>query len=285
MGWFVDAAVTAGLVLVAGGAGALIVNNREAARAGAASRAKERQSPARVLQDAVNQAVGSSNEARNAPDGWIDPLLYDHEKATHSPIVRRSLFASAFKRSTDIILSLMLITFTAPLIIAVSILIKLDSPGPIFYQQDRVGREGKVFRILKFRTMRTDAEHDGPKWASKGDSRITKIGNFLRKSRIDEIPQAVNILRGEMSFVGPRPERPEFTRQLAEEIPNFEARTLVKPGLTGWAQVNLPYAASVNDTRMKLAYDLYYIEKQSPWLDMLIVLKTFRVALFSDSAH
>ncbi|WP_158548839.1 sugar transferase [Parvularcula marina] len=287
---WLDAFVTVVLFLAAIAAGAMIVNHRLAAQsdsgAGSSVGEKSTQSPALVLQDTVSKAVsGQTGAADSAPEGWIDPLLYDREKTMKTPLVRKAFFSRFLKRSMDVLLSLMLIIFTAPLIIAVAILIKMDSRGPVFYQQARMGRDGKVFRILKFRTMRTNAEENGPRWAEKGDNRITKIGSFLRRSRIDEIPQAINILRGDMSFVGPRPERPEFSEKLAAEIPNFEARTLVKPGLTGWAQVNLPYAASVSDTRMKLAYDLYYIEKQSAWLDFLIVLKTFRVALFSDSAH
>jgi sugar transferase (PEP-CTERM system associated) len=168
-----------------------------------------------------------------------------------------------------------------PVALATAVLIKLDSPGPVFYSQERVGRAGRPFRVYKFRSMRTDAERDGPVWAGRdGDERVTRVGRVIRKIRVDEIPQFWNILRGDMNFVGPRPERPHFVRQLAEEIPFYEQRHLIPPGLTGWAQIKYPYGASVEDARQKLQYDLYYIKNQSLVLDAVILFETVKTILF-----
>ncbi len=168
-----------------------------------------------------------------------------------------------------------------PIAIITAILIKLDSRGPIFYMQERVGKGGKPFRVIKFRSMKTDAEADGkPIWAVTNDDRTTRVGKVIRKLRIDEIPQFWNILKGEMSFVGPRPERPHFVDQLAKEIPYYEHRHLVAPGLTGWAQIKYPYGASVADAIQKLQYDLYYIKNQSLTLDLVIVFDTVKTVLF-----
>jgi sugar transferase (PEP-CTERM system associated) len=167
-----------------------------------------------------------------------------------------------------------------PIAIATAILIKLDSRGPIFYKQERVGKNGAPFKVMKFRSMRTDAEKAGPVWASQDDDRTTRVGKIIRKLRIDEIPQFWNILRGEMDFVGPRPERPHFVSQLAEEIPYYEQRHLIAPGLTGWAQIKYPYGASIEDARQKLQYDLYYIKNQSLMLDVTIMFETIKIILF-----
>jgi sugar transferase (PEP-CTERM system associated) len=167
-----------------------------------------------------------------------------------------------------------------PVAIVTGILIKLDSRGPIFYQQERVGKNGGAFTVLKFRSMRTDAEKAGPVWASADDDRTTRVGRVIRKLRIDEIPQFWNIMRGEMDFVGPRPERPHFVSQLAEEIPYYEQRHLIAPGLTGWAQIKYPYGASIEDARQKLQYDLYYIKNQSLMLDAIILFETIKIILF-----
>lgn len=167
-----------------------------------------------------------------------------------------------------------------PLAIATAILIKLDSRGPVFYKQERVGKNGSVITVLKFRSMRTDAEKAGPVWASADDDRTTRVGRIIRKLRIDEIPQFWNIVRGEMDFVGPRPERPHFVSQLAEEIPYYEQRHLIAPGLTGWAQIKYPYGASIEDARQKLQYDLYYIKNQSLMLDAIILFETIKIILF-----
>jgi sugar transferase (PEP-CTERM system associated) len=172
-----------------------------------------------------------------------------------------------------------------PIALVTALLIKLDSRGPILYSQERVGKNGRAFRVYKFRSMRTDAEKDGPVWASKsGDARTTRVGRVIRKIRVDEIPQFWNILRGDMNFVGPRPERPHFVRQLAEEIPFYDQRHLIAPGLTGWAQIKYPYGASIEDARQKLQYDLYYIKNQSLVLDAVIMFETVKTILFGRGA-
>jgi len=178
------------------------------------------------------------------------------------------------KRLMDAGIGLAGLVLTAPLMLLVAIFIRLESPGPVFYSQVRVGLHNKPFRIYKLRTMRQDAEKDGAKWAAKKDSRVTRVGTILRKTRIDEIPQFYNILRGDMSFIGPRPERPEFTKELAAEIPFYEKRHMVKPGLTGWAQIKYRYGASVDDARVKLRYDLYYVKHASLELDLHIIFRT-----------
>jgi lipopolysaccharide/colanic/teichoic acid biosynthesis glycosyltransferase len=163
--------------------------------------------------------------------------------------------------------------------------IKLDGLGPVLYRQERVGLNGRLFTLYKFRSMRTDAEATGPVWAAQRDSRVTRIGAIMRRTRIDELPQLFNILGGEMSFIGPRPERPHFVEKLAGVIPMYRERNRVKPGLTGWAQVNYPYGASVEDARMKLSYDLYYVKQCSLILDVLILFSTVRVILFQEGAR
>lgn len=188
--------------------------------------------------------------------------------------------ATKVKRFFDILFSLGLIAFLAPLLVLTAVAIKLDSRGPVLYRQRRVGFGGREFEVYKFRSMVTDSEPDGPQYAAVNDARITRVGHIIRKFRIDEIPQTINVLKGDMSFVGPRPERPEFVRDLEQEIPLYHCRHLVKPGITGWAQVKYEYAASVEGARNKLRYDLYYIRHFSPALDLLIVLMTVRVALF-----
>ncbi|HEV7744046.1 MAG TPA: TIGR03013 family XrtA/PEP-CTERM system glycosyltransferase [Pyrinomonadaceae bacterium] len=167
-----------------------------------------------------------------------------------------------------------------PIAIVTAILIKLDSRGPILYKQERVSKNGGSFTVMKFRSMRTDAEKAGPVWASEHDDRTTRVGKIIRKLRIDEIPQFWNIIRGDMDFVGPRPERPHFVSQLAEEIPYYEQRHLIAPGLTGWAQIKYPYGASIEDARQKLQYDLYYIKNQSLMLDAIILFETIKIILF-----
>ena len=170
--------------------------------------------------------------------------------------------------------------FSLPIAIVTAMLIKLDSRGPILYQQERVGKNGGAFTVMKFRSMRTDAEKAGPVWAAEDDDRTTRVGKIIRKLRIDEIPQFWNILRGDMDFVGPRPERPHFVSQLAEEIPFYQQRHLIAPGLTGWAQIKYPYGASIEDARQKLQYDLYYIKNQSLMLDAIILFETVKIILF-----
>ena len=192
---------------------------------------------------------------------------------------------AAIQRFTDIALSLLLLVFTLPLMLTTAVLVLLDSPGPVLYRQERVGLNGRVFTLFKFRSMRTDAEARGPVWAAQCDPRVTRVGAIIRLVRIDELPQLINVLRGQMSFIGPRPERPHFVAQLERALPLYRARTLVKPGLTGWAQVNYPYGASVEDARAKLSYDLYYVKHRGVLLDLLILLATVRVVLFRHGAR
>ncbi len=185
-----------------------------------------------------------------------------------------NLISRRIKRALDIFASISALVISFPLMILCGILIKCTSLGPVFYTQTRVGFEGKPFTIVKLRTMRHNAERSGAQWAVNNDPRVTFVGKILRKTRLDEIPQCWNVLKGEMSFVGPRPERPEFTKQLAEQIPHYELRHLVKPGITGWAQVIFPYGASVDDAAKKLQYELFYIKNQSFMLDLNILLRT-----------
>ena len=190
------------------------------------------------------------------------------------------------KRLFDLAIAIALILLTLPLMLVVAVLIKCESRGPVLYRQERVGRCGRVFVLLKFRSMRQDAEAGGaPVWAAKGDSRITRVGRFIRYTRIDELPQLWNVLRGEMSLVGPRPERPYFVERLAAAIPLYAERHFVKPGITGWAQVNAPYGASFEDAREKLRYDLYYIKNRSLFFDLRILISTLRVVLFQEGAR
>jgi sugar transferase (PEP-CTERM system associated) len=167
-----------------------------------------------------------------------------------------------------------------PIVLVTAVLIKIDSRGPVLYKQERVGKNGRLFTVMKFRSMRTDAEKDGPVWASNGDNRMTRVGRVIRKIRVDEIPQFWNILRGDMNFVGPRPERPHFVSQLADEISYYEQRHLIAPGLTGWAQIKYAYGASIEDAKKKLEYDLYYIKHQSLMLDATIMFETIKTILF-----
>jgi exopolysaccharide biosynthesis polyprenyl glycosylphosphotransferase len=183
------------------------------------------------------------------------------------------------KRVTDILISFLGLIAVSPALLLAAIAIKLESRGPVFYSQIRSGLHNRPFKIWKLRSMRIDAEKDGPKWAAARDNRITRVGNLLRRTRLDEVPQFWNILRGEMSLVGPRPERPEFVEKLATEIPYYQQRHLVKPGLTGWAQINYPYGATTGDALCKLRYDLYYIKHASIGLDLQIALRTIGVAM------
>ena len=224
--------------------------------------------------------LGLLEPSVSSGSGAVDPgalSAQDYEVAARR-IAAPSL--NRIKRGLDIVLSSGLVLCLAPLLVLTAAAIKLDSPGPVLYRQRRVGYGGREFEVFKFRSMIECAEANGPQYAALNDARITRVGRFIRKFRIDEIPQAINVLRGEMSFVGPRPERPEFVRELEAEIPDYHCRHLVKPGITGWAQVKYEYAASVEGARNKLRYDLYYIRHFSPLLDLKIVLMTVRVALF-----
>jgi len=184
------------------------------------------------------------------------------------------------KRLLDLFFAMLIGIFAAPVIILAAIIVKLESKGPVFFIQERIGEGNRKFNIVKFRSMTTDAEKDGPQWASKNDNRVTKFGKIMRATRIDELPQLWNVLRGEMSFVGPRPEREFFIQQLEKEIPYYNLRHTVKPGLTGWAQVMYPYGASVEDAYRKLQYDLYYIKHHSIPFDVKVLLKTVTIVIF-----
>jgi sugar transferase (PEP-CTERM system associated) len=193
--------------------------------------------------------------------------------------------SSAVKRLFDIAASSLLLVLSAPVIAIFALLVKLDSKGPAFYRQTRVGLFGQPFDVIKLRSMRTDAEVGGAQFAQENDPRVTRLGRFIRKVRIDELPQTWSVLIGEMSFVGPRPERPQFVSELEEQLPYYAERHMVKPGITGWAQINYPYGASLDDSRHKLEFDLYYAKNYTPFLDLLILLQTLRVVLWSEGAR
>lgn len=194
--------------------------------------------------------------------------------------ILRSQMKNKIKRVFDIIMAIIIGIMTLPVMAIAAIIVRLESPGPIIYSQARVGEKGKEFNVYKFRSMRNDAEKDGAKWAQENDPRVTKFGHFMRKTRIDELPQLVNVLKGEMSFIGPRPERRVFINELEKEIPYYNLRHMVKPGLTGWAQVMYPYGASVEDAKRKLEYDLYYIKNYTLSLDVIILFMTLKTVLF-----
>ncbi|SFS33759.1 sugar transferase [Marininema halotolerans] len=186
------------------------------------------------------------------------------------------------KRGLEIAFSIGLLLFTLPALVLTAIAIKIESKGPIFYKQERVGLNGRRFHIVKLRSMRTDAEKNGPQWAAKDDPRVTRVGRFIRKTRIDEVPQIINVLQGDMSLIGPRPERHVFTEKFSEEIPGFKQRLLVKPGLTGWAQVNGGYDATPEE---KFSLDMFYIQRQSLALDLKILYRTVWVVLTGSGAR
>jgi sugar transferase (PEP-CTERM system associated) len=195
----------------------------------------------------------------------------------------QSPMRAAVKRAFDLLTSSILLILASPVMLLTMLAIRLDSPGPVIYKQERVGRGGRTFMCLKFRSMRTDAEKDGvARWAVKNDTRITRIGAFIRKTRIDELPQLFSVLRGEMSMVGPRPERPSFVAQLREQIPFYDVRHSIKPGVTGWAQVRYSYGATLDDARRKHQFDLYYVKNNSLWLDFLVLIETVSVVLFRE---
>jgi len=199
---------------------------------------------------------------------------------------RRNSLSRGVKRAIDIAASLGILIFTLPVTATAALAIWLAGDGPIFYRQKRVGLGGRTFTLLKFRSMRVDAEADGvARWCESGDERVTTIGAFLRRSRIDEVPQLINVLRGEMSVVGPRPERPVLVEQLEKRIPLYGYRHLVPPGITGWAQINYPYGASFEDAVEKTCYDFYYIKNGSIVLDLIILLQTIRVVLMAEGSR
>ena len=210
---------------------------------------------------------------------YVPLELVSHEWLLNASGEPHLLYIKKVKRLFDILASAAGLLLSAPLLALAALAVKATSPGPIFYRQQRSGRFGRVFRMLKLRTMRVDAEKDGVQWSGKADPRVTFAGRFLRRYRIDEIPQLWHVLSGDMSFVGPRPERPEFIAELARQVPFYEERLMVQPGLTGWAQVSYPYGASALDARRKLEYDLYYMKHMSVFLDVFIILDTVRIVL------
>lgn len=216
---------------------------------------------------------------RKVPVDYLNPEWFVTQKGFH---LLNNPLGLRIKRLVDLFLALFILLVTWPLMLITFILVKLESPGPAIYSQIRAGQGGRQFRIHKFRSMHINAESGGAQWAQKNDSRVTRVGRFIRLTRLDELPQLINIIRGEMSFIGPRPERPEFNAQLEAEIPFFQLRLLVRPGLTGWAQVCYPYGASTEDSREKLKYDLYYIKNQSLLFDFQIVLRTIKVVFFGQ---
>jgi sugar transferase (PEP-CTERM system associated) len=252
-----------------------------------------------------------------APDGWrgtlpIDDLLHIkltscdvidspsfYEKMTGRILVEEirpssiifthgflsSPIQDAFKRGFDILFALVGFVVTLPIMVITAIVIRLESPGPIFYVQKRVGQDGKDFKLIKFRSMRTDAEKFGPQWAMENDPRVTRVGRVIRKLRIDELPQFLNVLKNDMSFVGPRPERRYFVDQLEKVIPFYALRLHAKPGITGWAQVNYRYGDTIEDAREKLKYELFYMKHRSLWMDLVIIFKTIKVAIKARGAQ
>jgi lipopolysaccharide/colanic/teichoic acid biosynthesis glycosyltransferase len=216
---------------------------------------------------------------------FADPHWLHGSHPARARAIPQQMLADTARRGRDVALSLLLLLLALPVLLIVAGLIKLESPGPVLYRQERVGLRGRSFSLWKLRSMRIDAEASGACWAAQRDPRVTRIGAFIRAHRIDELPQLVNILRDEMSLIGPRPERPIFVDQLIREIPDFAARTRVLPGLTGWAQVNFPYGASVEDARIKLDHDLYYIRNRSLLLDLRILLRTVAVVLRRTGAR
>ncbi|HCX33719.1 MAG TPA: sugar transferase [Rhodocyclaceae bacterium] len=199
---------------------------------------------------------------------------------------RQGVLRNLVKRGFDLLAALALLTVAIPVMAITALAIVFESGFPVFYRQERVGQRGRIFEVIKFRSMRNDAEADGkPRWAGSDDDRITRVGRVIRRTRIDELPQIFNVLAGDMSFVGPRPERPFFVNMLCEQVPFYNTRHSVKPGITGWAQVRYKYGASVDDAIEKLQYDLYYVKNHTLFLDLVILLRTVRVVLSGEGAH
>ena len=230
-------------------------------------------------------APGRRERTRRRPAECVSLAALDPDAIERAAQRLHTPGKAAVKRTMDIAASLAVIILCAPLLALVALAISLESPGPVFYRQRRVGLMGREFDIWKFRSMRIDAEADGPRYAQKQDRRVTRVGAVIRKFRIDEMPQVINVLRGDMSFIGPRPERPEFVDVLAANIEHYDCRHLVKPGITGWAQVKCEYAASVADARRKLQYDLFYIREFSILRELAILALTVRVVLFGVGAR
>jgi len=223
------------------------------------------------------EAITGRIPVKHIHDGW---LLF-----SEGFLLFNKDFIQRFKRVVDVVLSVILMVIFSPVFLIVVFLIKLDSKGTLFFKQKRVGKDGNTFDLIKFRSMSANAETNGAVWADKNDPRVTRVGKWIRRLRIDETPQLWNIIRGQMSFIGPRPERPEFVELLEKEIPYYHLRHAVKPGLTGWAQINYPYSASLKDSEVKLEYDLYYLKNMSLFLDFKIFLKTIAVVLFQQGSR
>jgi len=226
---------------------------------------------------AVFEDITKSVPVEHIRDDWL--VFADGFNLITKPYVQK------IKRLADFSISGVLLLLSLPVILLTVLAIRIDSPGPIFFKQQRVGKGGKPFTAWKFRSMSQDAEKNGAQWALKEDPRTTRVGRIIRILRIDELPQIYNVFLGDMSLIGPRPERPEFVKQLEAEIPYYGIRHSVRPGITGWAQVNYPYGASVEDSLRKLEYDIYYIKNMSLILDAKIVLKTIGVVLFGQGAR
>lgn len=246
-----------------------------------------------VLSDDMAQYVSSLSMAGYPVRGLLNvyeehmerlPMVHLAEGWELTAPVARNVYAPV-KRVADFVLTLVTAPLWLLLMLLVAMVVRIDSPGPVVFRQQRVGKDGKRFTLYKFRTMRTDAEKDGPRFAEVNDPRITRSGRFLRKSRLDEIPQLINVLRGELSLVGPRPERPVFVRDFSRKIPFYNARSLVRPGVTGWAQVNYGYADDVADTIDKLTFDLYYVKHMSAWLDIQILGQSIWTVLTGSGAR
>lgn len=218
----------------------------------------------------------AEEELQRIPAHWLDESIVQLSGLANG---REIGINSQLKRLADLILGILLILSAAIILLPIAIAIYWHDRGPIFYSQIRTGLFGESFTIYKLRTMQQTAEENGAQWSKPGDKRITPIGKWLRRSRLDELPQLLNIIKGEMSFIGPRPERPELEHDLEANIPHYRLRHLVRPGLSGWAQVNMAYTSSVEDARLKLSYDLYYLKNNSFWLDLLILAKTFKTVL------
>lgn len=218
--------------------------------------------------------------------GRVDLSELDPNWLIFSEGFTESFINNFIQRTFDFVFAISILIITAPVLAVTAVMVRLDSPGPILYRQERVGRDRKTFTLLKFRSMRQDAERGtGPQWAGVNDDRITDVGRFIRKTRIDELPQLFNVLAGHMSIIGPPPERPFFVAQLEQQIPHYSHRHRVRPGVTGWAQINYPYGASVEDAREKLAYDLYYVKNKSLFLDIVILLQTVRVVIWPSGVR
>jgi len=234
-------------------------------------------------QEAIRKGipVSSSTEMAEKEFQRIPPRWVGNQWLLFSNRIdgQRATPEKQLKRYADVVVSLLLLLLSAPVLIIAAILVKVQDGGPVLYRQQRTGLLGMPFNVLKIRSMRPDSEPSGAQWAQSQDSRITPIGRWLRRTRLDEIPQLLNVLNGDMSLIGPRPERPEFEKELEKIIPNYCLRHWIRPGLSGWAQVNLSYCASIQESELKLSYDLFYLRNSSIWLDLLILLKTIKIIL------